>query len=146
MLDKGIISPSKSPWASPIVLVRKKDGSTWFCVDYRKVNAVTHKDAYPLPRVDDTLDTLSGSIWFSSINLKSGYWQVEVAPKDCEKTAFCTQEGLFEFNVMPFGLCNAPATFQQFMDCILAGLQWATWLVYIDDIIITGLTIRNLKY
>ena len=143
MLDKGVISPSKSPWASPIVLVRKKDGSTRFCVDYRKVNAVTHKDAYPLPRVDDTLDTLSGSIWFSTIDLKSGYWQVEVAPKDREKTAFCTQEGLFEFNVMPFGLCNAPATFQRLMDCVLAGLQWATCLVYIDDIIIMGKTFEE---
>ena len=134
MLKKGIISPSKSPWASPIVLVAKKDGSTRFCIDYRKVNSVTHKDAYPLPRVDDTLDTLVGSIWFSTIDLKSGYWQVEVAPEHREKTAFCTQEGLFEFNVMPFGLCNAPATFQRLMDCVLAGLQWSNCLVYIDDI------------
>ena len=90
MLKKGIISPSKSPWASPIVFVAKKDGSTRFCIDYRKVNSVTHKDAYPLPRVDDTLDTLVGSIWFSTIDLKSGYWQVEVAPEHREKTAFCT--------------------------------------------------------
>ena len=75
----------------------KKDGSTRFCVDYRKVNAVTQKDAYPIPRVDDTLDTLSDSTWFSTIDLKSGYWQVEMAPEDKEKTAFCTQEGLFEF-------------------------------------------------
>lgn len=123
MLTKGIISPSKSPWVSPIVLVNKKDGTTRFCVDYRKVNSVTHKDAYPLPRVDDTLDTLSGSNWFSTIDLKSGYWQVEMAPEDREKTAFCTREGLFEFNVMLFGLCNAPATFQRLMDCVLAGLQ-----------------------
>ena len=138
MLEKRIISPSKSPWASPIVLVTKKDGSTRFCVDYRKINAVTRKDAYPIPRVDDTLNTLSGSSWFSTIDLKSGYWQVEMAPDDREKTAFCTQEGLFEFNVMPFGLCNAPATFQRLMDCVLAGLQWSSCLVYIDDIIIIG--------
>ena len=138
MLDKGIITPSRSPWASPIVLVTKKDGSTRFCVDYRKVNTVTRKDAYPLPRVDDTLDTLSGSTWFSTIDLKSGYWQVEMTPNDREKTAFCTQEGLFEFNVMPFGLCNASATFQRLMDCVLAGLQWSSCLVYIDDIIIVG--------
>jgi len=102
------------------------------------VNSVTHKDAYPLPRVDDTLDTLSGSNWFSTIDLKSGYWQVEMAPEDREKTAFCTREGLFEFNVMPFGLCNAPATFQRLMDCVLAGLQWSSCLVYIDDVIIIG--------
>jgi len=107
-------------------------------VDYRKINSVTHKDAYPIPRVDDTLDTLSGSTWFSTIDLKSGYWQVEMAPQDREKTAFCTQEGLFEFNVMPFGLCNAPATFQRLMDCVLAGLQWSSCLVYIDDVIIIG--------
>ena len=138
MLKKGIISPSKSPWGPPIVLVAKKDGSTRFCIDYRKVNSVTHKDAYPLPRVDDTLDTLVGSIWFSTIDLKSGYWQVEVAPEHQEKTAFCTQDGLFEFNVMPFGLCNAPATFQRLMDCVLASLQWSNCLVYIDDIIIMG--------
>ena len=138
MLKKDIISPSKSPWASPIVLVTKKDGSIRFCIDYRKVNSVTHKDAYPLPRVDDTLDTLVGSVWFSTIDLKSGYWQVEVSPEHREKTAFCTQEGLFEFNVMPFGLCNAPATFQRLMDCVLAGLQWTNCLVYIDDIIIMG--------
>ena len=138
MLAKGIISPSKSPWASPIVLVAKKDGSTRFCIDYRKVNLVTRKDAYPLPRVDDTLDTLTGSAWFSTIDLRSGYWQVEVSPNDREKTAFCTQEGLFQFNVMPFGLCNAPATFQRLMDCVLAGLQWTSCLVYIDDIIIMG--------
>ena len=129
------MSPSKSPWASTIVLVTK-DGSIRFCVDYRKINAVTCKDAYPIPRVDDTLDTLSGSTWFSTIDLKSGYWQVEMAPQDREKTAFCTQEGSFEFNVMPFGLCNAPATFQHLVDCVLVGLQWSSCLVYIDDSII----------
>ena len=138
MLSRDVISPSKSPWASPIVLVGKKDGSTRFCVDYRKVNEVTHKDAYPLPRVDDSLDTLAGSRWFSTLDLKSGYWQVEVAPEHRQKTAFCTQEGLYEFNVMPFGLCNAPATFQRLMDSVLAGLQWSACLVYIDDIIIMG--------
>ena len=82
MLSKKIISPSKSPWASPVVLVQKKDGSIRFCIDYRKVNAVTRKDAYPLPRVDDTFDTLAGSSWFSTLDLKSGYWQVEVNPSD----------------------------------------------------------------
>lgn len=111
MLRQGVIAPSSSPWASPVVLARKKDGSLRFCVDYRRLNAVTRKDAYALPRIDDTLDALSGSKWFSTLDLASGYWQVEVAPEDREKTAFCTQEGLFEFQMMPFGLCNAPATF-----------------------------------
>ena len=109
MLEKKVIQPSSSPWASPIVLVKKKDGSTRICVDYRKVNDITRKDAYPLPRIDDTLDTLAGARWFTTLNQISGYWQVEMSEKDKEKTAFCTPSGLFEFNVMPFGLCNAPA-------------------------------------
>ena len=140
MMKKEVISPSKSPWASPVVLVTKKDGSTRFCIDYRKVNDVTRKDAYPIPRVDDTLDTLAGSTWFSMLDLKNGYWQVEVAEEHREKTAFCTQEGLFEFNVIPFGLCNSPATFQRLMNAVLAGLQWTSCLVYIDDIIVVGST------
>ena len=109
-----------------------------FCVEYRKVNEVTRKDAYPLPRIDETLDTLSGSSWFTTLDLLSGYWQVEVAEEDREKTAFCTCEGLFHFNVMPFGLCNAPAMFQRLMDLLLAGLLWEACLVYIDDVIIIG--------
>ena len=135
MLQKNVISPSTSPWASPIMLVRKKDGSTRFCVDYCKVNCLTRKDAYPIP---ETLDTLAGAKLFSTLDLRSGYWQVQVNPEHWEKTAFCTSEGLFEFNVMPFGLCNAPATFQRLMDSVLAGLHWKTYLVYIDDIIVVG--------
>jgi len=138
MLKRDVIQPSASPWASPIVIVRKKDGSARFCVDYRKLNQVTRKDAYPIPRIDDTLDTLSGSKWFSTLDLLSGYWQVEVAEADREKTAFSTQHGLFEFKVMPFGLCNAPATFQRLMDLVLAGVQWSHCLVYLDDIIVVG--------
>ena len=132
--------PSTSPWASPIVLVRKKDGSTRFCIDYRKLNDVTRKDAYPLRRIDATLDTLHGSQWFSTLDLLSGYWQVEVDEANRQKTAFCTPEGLFQFKVMPFGLCNAPATFQRLIDLVLAGLQWSDFLVYIDDVIVLGHT------
>ena len=135
-MEKKVISPSKSPWASPIVLVQKRDGLTRFCVDYRKINEVTRKDAYPIPRIDEILDTL-----FSTLDLRSGYWQVEMDPTDREKTAFCTPEGLFEFNMMPFGLCNAPATFQRLMNSVLAGLHWKSCLVYIDDIVVVGKSI-----
>ena len=138
MLKKHVITPSTSPWASPIVLVQKKDGSTRFCVDYPKVNSVTRKDTYPIPKIDETLDTLAGAKLFSTLDLRSGYWQVEVKPEHREKTAFYTSEGLFEFNVMPFGLCNAPATFQRLMDSVLAGLHRKTCLVYIDDITVVG--------
>ena len=141
MLQRGVIEPSASPWASPVVLVQKKDGSMRFCIDYRKVNEVTRKDAYPLPRIDATLDTLHRSQWFSRLDLLSGYWQVEVAGPDRPKTAFCTTEGLFQFRVMPFGLCNAPATFQRLMDLVLAGLQWSECLVYLDDVIVLGRTV-----
>ena len=138
MLAKDVIQTSSSPWASPIVLAKKKDGTSRFCIDYRKLNSITRKDAYPLPRMDDTLDLMSGSKWFSTLDMISGYWQVELEPQDREKTAFCTTEGLFQFNVMPFGLCNAPATFQRLMDLVLSGLLGPTCLVYIDDIVIFG--------
>lgn len=136
MLRRGVIQPSHSPWASPIVLVKKKDGSIRFCVDYRRLNKITRKDVYPLPRIDDALDCLQGAEFFSSLDLRSGYWQVPMTEADRSKTAFVTPDGLYEFNVMPFGLCNAPATFERMMDSILRGLKWHTCLCYLDDVVV----------
>ena len=112
-------------------------------MDYRKLNRIPRKDAHPLPRINDTLDTLGNSKWFSTLDLISGYWQVELDPEDQEKTAFCTSEGHYEFKVLPFGLCNAPATFQRLMDLVLAGLQWSSCLVYLDDVLILGRSFRK---
>ncbi|UYV82801.1 hypothetical protein LAZ67_22000913, partial [Cordylochernes scorpioides] len=136
MLTEGIIRPSSSPWSFPVILVKKRDGKYRFCVDYRKLNNVTVKDVYPIPRIDEVMDTLQGSTHFSAIDLRSGYWQVEVEERDKEKTAFTTAHGLYEFNVMPFGLCNAPATFERNMENMLGNLRWQICLCYLDDVII----------
>ena len=135
-IDQGVIRPSKSPWASPVVLVRKKDNSVRWCIDYRRLNEVTLKDAYPLPRIDMCLDCLASATIFSCLDLQSGYWQIELEDKDQPKTAFITKYGLYEYTKMPFGLCNAPSTFQRCMELIFRGLQWQTLLIYLDDIII----------
>ena len=136
MLEHNVIRPSTSPWSSPIVMVRMNDGSWHFYVDYRKLNLVTHRDAYPLPRTDATLDSFAGCKYFTTLDLASGYWQVTLEESDKEKTAFSTLQGHYEFNVMPFGLTNAPATFQRFMECALAGLTNEQCLIYLDDIIV----------
>lgn len=133
-METGLIVPSNSQWTSPVVVVEKKNGKKRLCVDYRKLNRVTKKDCYPLPRIDDMLETLQGSQWFSSLDLASGFWQVELDPKDREKTTFITRFGTYEFTVMPFGLCNAPATFQRLMDTVLRDILWHFVVVYIDDI------------
>ena len=140
MLEREVIRPSSSPWSSPIVLVKKKDNSTRFCVDFRKVNEITKKDAYPIPRIDDTFDTLSGARFFSCVDMANGYWQVEVEENDKEKTAFSTPYGLYEFNVMPFGLTGAPGLFQRLMENVLKGLQFEICLIYLDDVVIFSST------
>ena len=129
MLKKGVIEPSSSPWTSPIVLVKKKDRSTRFWVDYRKVNEVTVKDSYPLPRIDNCLDALAGCRWFSTLDLCSGYWQVAMSKEDKPKTAFSTGNGLYQFTVM---------SFERLLEKVLSGLPWEVCLLYLDDIIIHG--------
>ena len=144
MLNNEVITPSSSLWSSPVVLVRKKDGTTRFFVDYRRLNAVTINNAYPLPRIDDSFDHLSGSCWFSTLDLCSGYWHVECEGSDRHKTAFATRSGLYEFRVMPFGLKGAPATFERLMETVLAGLQWDICLIYLDDVIVLGRSFEDM--
>ena len=143
MCENNIAQPSTSPWGSPVVLVKKKDGTMRFCVDYRKLNAVTKKDSFPLPLISEVLDSLNETKFFSTLDLKSGYWQIELDPVTQEKTAFVTHNGLFEFSVLPFGLTNSPASFQRLMGHILRGLEYKCALIYIDDIIIFSKTIDD---
>jgi len=145
MLAHDIIEPTASPWASNVVLVKRKAddnttngnaGKVRFCLDYRRLNDVTRKDSYPLPRIEDCLSALGGARYFSTLDLRSGYWQTAMDERDADKTAFITRRGVFRFKVLSFGLANAPALFQRLMDYVLAGLTWEICLVYLDDIII----------
>ena len=140
LLSNGLIRRSNSPWSAPVVIVMKKGGERRTCIDYRKLNAVTKKCSYPLPRVEDLIDSLGTKDgrkkYFSKLDLASAYWSVKIDEKDREKTAFVTKQGLFEWLVMPFGLCNAPATFQRLMDEVFAELKFKCVVVYFDDIVI----------
>lgn len=136
LVSQGVLRESRSPWASPAVIVMKKDGSVRFCCDYRKLNQVTCKDAYPLPRVEESLDALGKAQLFSTLDLTSGYFQVAMDEADRAKTAVTTPFGLFEWSRMPFGLCNAPATFQRLMGVVLGDLAFEVLLIYLDDVIV----------
>ena len=140
LLAQKVIEPAASPWSSNVVLAKKADGTWRCCIDFRQLNDVTRKDAYPLPRTDQCFDALAGSCLFSSLDLRSGYHQCALSPADSDKTAFVTRRGMFKFRVLPFGLCNAVATFQRLMDIVLSGLNFEVCLVYIDDVILMSST------
>ena len=135
MLETGVIEPSNSLWASPVCLVKKK-GRYFSPVDYRRVNAVSKKDAYPIPDIQDALDNLRGSRYFATIDLLRGYWQLGMTDRAKERSAFCTRRGLFQFTRMPFGLSGAPGSFCRLMSIVLRDLLWVLCLCYLDDIVV----------
>ena len=136
MLEANIITTSKSPWSFPVVVVDKKDGSKRFCVDFRRLNQITKNYVWPLPHIDDILTSFGKSKVFSSLDLKSGYWQVPMAEPDKEKTAFTCHRGLFQFNIMPFGLANAQSMFQELMTHVLEDINGKYATAYLDDIVV----------
>ena len=142
-LHDKIIRPSQSPWASPVVLQRKKDASWRFCIDYRKLNEVTEKDNYPLPRIQEIFDALQGAKYFTKLDFHGGYHQIPIDERDKPKTAFVTRAGQWEFNVMPQGIKNGPPSFQRIVDRLLGKMQWHCALAYIDDIIVYSKSISE---
>lgn len=143
MLTNGVIRTSNSAFASLVLLVRKKDGTWHFCVDYRHLNAITVKHKHPMPIVDELLDELSGAQWFTKLSFSAGYHQIRMAFGDEFKTTFRTHQGLYEFMVMPFGLTNAPTTFQSLMNTLFATLLRKGVLVFMDDILIYSRTLDD---
>ena len=136
MVGNNTVEPAASPWASNVVIVHKKDGSYRLCVDYRALNSVTHYDTYPLPHIDTCLGSIYGAVWFSTLDLRSGYHNIPIRESDRDKTAFITRRGCFRYKVLPFGCSTAPSFFQRLMDLVLCGLTYLTCLVYLDDIIV----------
>ena len=143
MLKQGLIEPSRGEWASNIVLVQKKDKTYRFCLDYRAVNLKTKKEIYPIPRIDASLDALAGASWFSTLDLRSGYYQVPLSEKDAHKTSFISRSGCYKWKVLPMGLCNSASTFQRLMNMVLSGLTYSSCLVYLDDIIVMAPSIEE---
>ena len=137
---QGIVQPSSSTLASPVVLVPKKGGTARFCIDYRRLNAVSKEDVHPLPRSEDILSNLGEARYFTTLDLATDFWHIELDESSRPKSAFTLHKGLYEFVCMPFGLCNAPATFQRLMQVVLAGLEWSSCFVYIDDIFVASKT------
>jgi len=140
LLDKGLIWPSASPWGTPVLLVKKKDGSQWICIDYQELNHVTVKNKYPLSRIDDLFNQLGGATIFSKLDLRSGYHEVRVKAEDVSKTAFQTWYGHFKFLIMPFEITNAPGVFMDLMNLIFAPYLDQFVVVFIDDILIYSKT------
>ena len=141
LLDGGAIRPSQSPWCNAMVLVRKKDGSLCFCIDFRHLNAKTKKDAFPLPQMQETMESMVGARHFSCMDLKSGFWQVKMSKKAHQYTSFTMGSmGVYEFLCMPYGLCNLPATFQRLMQNCLGEFNCTYTLIYLDDVIVYSRT------
>jgi hypothetical protein len=136
MLAEDTIEHATSEWSSPVVLVAKRDGGMRFSVDYRKLTNISERDVYPLPRLDEWIDSLGDAVVYSTLDSNSGYWQVSMNPDDLDKTTFTCHVGTFRSKRMPFGLRNAPSTFQRAMAVILSGVRWKTCLCYLDDIIV----------
>ncbi|CAF1241976.1 unnamed protein product [Rotaria sordida] len=143
LLERGQIEESTSPWSSPIVLVKKKDKTMRFCIDYRRLNAITIKDAFPLPRIDEIFDQLSDATYYTKFDFKSGYFQVPLSKEDRPKTAFSTRDNHYQFTVLPQGITNGPATFQRVINHILGPTRWKYALAYIDDVIIYSKTFEE---
>lgn len=142
MLDQGIVVPSTSEWAAPVIVVPKKDGTKRLCVDFRKLNQVTKADPYPIPRVEERIDRLGRARYISALDLTKGYWQVPVAEDSQHKTTFITPFGKYQFTTMPFGLMGAPSTFQRLMNQVLEDVQEYA-AAYLDDVLVHSNTWKN---